>query len=80
MYPAGELAVLRQLLFNSANLICRSTDILKYFRESLGIQDNESQLYINFFPNDNLLKKKRKEKERKKKTDQMSSEIWHWKS
>ena len=70
MYPAGELAVLRQLLFNSANLICRSTDILKYFRESLGIQDNESQLYINFFPNDNLLKKKKgkKKKERKKQT------------
>ena len=31
---------------NSANLICRSTDISKYFRESLGIQDNESRLYI----------------------------------
>ena len=32
--------------FNSANLICRGTDISKYFRESLGIRDNESQLYI----------------------------------
>ena len=31
---------------NSANLICRSTDISKYFRESLGIRDNESRLYI----------------------------------
>ena len=30
---------------NSANLICRSTDISKYFRESLGIRDNESRLY-----------------------------------
>ena len=30
----------------SANQICRSTDILKYFRESLGIRDNESRLYI----------------------------------
>ena len=30
---------------NSANLICRSTDILKYFRESVGIRDNESRLY-----------------------------------
>ena len=30
----------------SANLICRSTDITKYFRESLGIRDNESRLYI----------------------------------
>ena len=27
---------------NSANLICRDTDISKYFRESLGIRDNES--------------------------------------
>ena len=33
---------------NSANLICRSTDISKYFRESLGIRDNESRLYILF--------------------------------
>ena len=31
---------------NSANLICRSTEISKYFRESLGIRDNESRLYI----------------------------------
>ena len=31
---------------NSANLICRGTDISKYFRESLGIRDNESRLYI----------------------------------
>ena len=30
---------------NSANLICRGTDISKYFRESLGIRDNESWLY-----------------------------------
>ena len=27
---------------NSENLICRGTDISKYFRESLGIRDNES--------------------------------------
>ena len=33
---------------NSANLICRGTDVSKYFRESLGIRDNESRLYINF--------------------------------
>ena len=32
----------------SANLICRSTDISKHFRESLGIQDNESRLYPDF--------------------------------
>ena len=31
----------------SANLICRSTDISKYFRESLGVRDNESRLYIS---------------------------------
>ena len=41
---------------NSANLICRDTDISKYFRESLGLQDNESPLYVigkhipNFLP------------------------------
>ena len=31
---------------NSANLICRSTDISKYFKQSLGIRDNESRLYV----------------------------------
>ena len=30
---------------NSANLICRDTTISKYFRESLGLRDNESRLY-----------------------------------
>ena len=30
---------------NYANLICRDTDISKYFRESLGLRDNESRLY-----------------------------------
>ena len=30
----------------SGNLICRSTDISKYFRESLGIRDNKSRLYL----------------------------------
>ena len=35
------------IFLNSANLICRSTDISKYFRESLGIRDNESRLYLN---------------------------------
>ena len=33
---------------NSANLICRDTDISKYFRESRGLRNNESQLYIFF--------------------------------
>ena len=35
--------------FNSANLICQGTDISKYFRESLGIRDIESQLYFICF-------------------------------
>ena len=34
------------VLLNSANLICRSTDILKFFRESLRIRDNESRLFL----------------------------------
>ena len=33
---------------NYAILICRDTDILKYFRESVGLRDNESQLYWNW--------------------------------
>ena len=28
----------------SSNLICRGTDISKYFRESLGLRDNESHV------------------------------------
>ena len=31
---------------NSANLICRDTDISYYFRESLELRDNESQQYF----------------------------------
>ena len=31
--------------FNSANLICRGTDISKYFIVSLGLRDNVSRLY-----------------------------------
>ena len=34
---------------NSANLICRCSDISKYFRESIGIRDNESRLFFFFF-------------------------------
>ena len=34
------------VFLNSANLICRGTDISKYFRESLGIRDNEIRLYL----------------------------------
>ena len=31
---------------NSADLICRGTDISKYFREFLGLPNNESRLYV----------------------------------
>ena len=36
------------IFLNSANLICRSTDISKYFRGSLRLRDNESRLYMDF--------------------------------
>ena len=42
----GHLVV-RFYFLNSGNLICRSTDISMYFRESLGVRGNESQLYIH---------------------------------
>ena len=35
----------------SANLICRSLDISKYFREALGLRDNVSRLYIVYIAN-----------------------------
>ena len=35
--------------FNSANLTCRGLDISKYFREFLGLRDNESRLYLGIF-------------------------------
>ena len=35
------------LFLNYENLICRGTDILKCVRESLGIRDNERQLYMS---------------------------------
>ena len=35
---------------NSANLICRDTEISKYFRESLWPRDNESRLYTTMCP------------------------------
>ena len=41
--------VVRLIVFlSSANLICRGTDILKCFIESLGHRDNESRLYFHF--------------------------------
>ena len=39
----GNLAV-RVYFLNSGNLICRSTDISMYFRESLEVRENESRL------------------------------------
>ena len=36
------------IFLNSANLICRSTDISKGFRRSLPLRDNESRLYIKY--------------------------------
>ena len=35
---------------NSANLICRSSEISKCFRESLGLRENESQMYFSATP------------------------------
>ena len=43
---------------NSENLICRGTDISKYFRESCGFRDNESRLYICTCRTKTLVKKK----------------------
>ena len=34
------------IFLNSANLICGSMDISKFFRGSLRLRDNESQLYL----------------------------------
>ena len=42
-----EMWLFELFFFKSANLICRDTDISKYFRESLGLRDNESQLYCS---------------------------------
>ena len=40
--------VVRFLVFLSfVNLIRRGTDISKYFRESLGLRNNESRLYLS---------------------------------
>ena len=42
----STLAISTSVIFNflnSGNLICRTTGITMYFRESLGVQDNESR-------------------------------------
>ena len=41
-----NVAVRFIVFLNSANLICRGTNVSKCFRESLGIRDNESWLYL----------------------------------
>ena len=38
----------------SANLICRSTDISICFIESIGVRDNESQLYNQILRSDGV--------------------------
>ena len=40
----GHLVV--RFFLNSGNLICRSTGISMYSRESLGVRDNESRLHL----------------------------------
>ena len=43
-----EMWLFDLFILNSANLLCRGTDISKYFRQSLGLRDNESRLYMPF--------------------------------
>ena len=45
-YKFAKCGCWNYVFLSSANLICRATDISKYFKESLGIRDNEGQLYI----------------------------------
>ena len=44
-----EFGCLICIFLNSANLICRSTDISNHFRGSLGLRDNESRLFLASF-------------------------------
>ena len=48
----------RIFYLNSGNLICRSTGISMYFRESLAVRDNESLLYINNYRTESKLTSK----------------------
>ena len=41
-----ELSIEIYFSHNSANLICRVTDISKYFRESLGLPDNKKSTLL----------------------------------
>ena len=56
-YKFVKCSYTNYFFLNSANLICRSTDISKYFRESLGIRDNESRLYFWNVPKDTNVEK-----------------------
>ena len=40
--------VVRFYFLNSGNLICRSTDISMYFRESLGVRDNGADCTLQY--------------------------------
>ena len=44
----GNVVVRFMFFLNSANLICRGMDILKYFKESLGLRDYKSRLYLYY--------------------------------
>ena len=50
-----------------STLICRNTDISKYFSESLGIRDNGSVLYLRGMYLEYAYQKKNKNKKKKKK-------------
>ena len=45
-YPFVKCGCPIYFFLNSANLICRGTDISKYLTESFGLRDNENRLYI----------------------------------
>ena len=45
-YSFVKCGCLIYFFLNSANLICRGTYISKYFRESIGLRDNESRLCL----------------------------------
>ena len=48
-YTFGKCGCLIYFFLSSSILLYRGTDISKYFRESLGIRDNESRLYMYLY-------------------------------
>ena len=50
-----EMWLFDLFFLNFANMICLGTDILKYFRESTGLWDNESWLYGTNSADDKLI-------------------------